>query len=187
MIRKVSFLFAFLLISILGFSQLETEILWESNYKLKWEDFQAKPQMGHRASALTNASTQFYLQQEGSVLKIDTRVFFRKNGSWVKPDALKDNLLQHEQTHFDIYELYARQFRQIVASFDTNKHPQKLVDKLAKLYKKYQIKAKKTQAKYDKQTNFSRNLESQKVWSNKINLQLKQLDKFSHPFLEIKI
>ena len=185
--KKFRIFFLLQLFVLTLFGQTENEILWKENKKLVWDDFQAKPQMGHKASALTNASAQFYLQQEGKKLKIDTRVFFRKDGSWVKPDAHQDNLLQHEQTHFDIYELFSRRYRKYILELNTNKAPQKLVDKMAKSFKVYQKKAKKIQDKYDKQTNFSRNIEEQKKWSTKINLALKSLNQYNNPYIEIKI
>lgn len=185
--KRIKIFFLIQLFVLTLFGQTENEILWKENKKLVWDDFQAKPQMGHKASALTNASAQFYLQQEGKKLKIDTRVFFRKDGSWVKPDAHQDNLLQHEQTHFDIYELFGRKYRKYISELNTNKAPQKLVDKMAKSFKKYQKKAKKMQDKYDKQTNYSRNIEEQKKWSTEINKKLLLLNKFSNPFIEISI
>lgn len=181
-----------LVLSLLGIQQITnaqtaTEILWQTNRKLTWADFKAPPAKGHKASALTNASMQFYLQQEGNVIKIDTRVFFRTDGSWVKPNAHQDNLLQHEQTHFDIHELFARKFRKYIDEVNKNLPPQKMVDKMAKRFKKIKKQSQNYQKKYDKQTNFSRNLPQQKTWTQSVNNQLKALEKFAHPFVDISL
>ena len=49
-------------------------------------------------------------------LDFEVNAFFYPNESWYKPDVCNNLILSHEQLHFDITELHARKFRQMVSN-----------------------------------------------------------------------
>ena len=91
----------------------EKEILWNSNRKLKVTDFKGvsedKPFL-----AATNAyfgyATSVKSKENLVIVEVDT--YFDCTTSYFKNNKNKSLILDHEQIHFDITELYARKFTQ---------------------------------------------------------------------------
>ncbi len=89
----------------------EKEILWTPNRKLKVTDFKGtsedKPFL-----AATNAyfgyATSIKSKENLVIVEVDT--YFDCKASYFKNNKNKSLVLSHEQTHFDITELYARKF-----------------------------------------------------------------------------
>ncbi len=184
--KKLLLLVLLLANSSFVFTQNEDDILWHPKTQLTWDDFQGKPQANHFAAALTNASIQFAMKFEDNVYKIDTRVFFKKKTSWVKEKGKNDYILKHEQIHFDIFEVYARRFRKALLELDATLPPKKFSKKMVKTFKKHQKMLLKAQKQYDRETEHSIKKEPQAAWNRKVEEELKNTWKYSHPFLEIK-
>lgn len=92
-------------------------ICWQENTKLKWSDFQGEPNNKFKTTLNTNAGavtatrlTRTPISDEKGFLKYDITVCFIKNLSFTT-DTTSSELLQHEQLHLDIMELYARKIR----------------------------------------------------------------------------
>ena len=91
----------------------EKEILWKSNRKLKVTDFKGasedKPYL-----AATNAyfgyATSAKSKENLVLIEVDT--YFDCKASYFKNNKNQSLVLNHEQIHFDITELYARKFIQ---------------------------------------------------------------------------
>ncbi|MGJ8734513.1 MAG: DUF922 domain-containing protein, partial [Cellulophaga sp.] len=75
----------------------------------------------------------------------------------------------HEQIHFDIAELYARKMREklskVVPSSNTYKQARAIYTSVNKELDAYQDL-------YDKETNYSRDLEKQLFWQEKVKKEL---------------
>ena len=110
-------------ISLLSFSFVKDEfILWQENKKLKIQDFKAdnkdtvkvnRQQFLGAISAIRIEYTSFQ-RNKNSVPDFSIKTYFDPNESWM---LLKnDYVLQHEQIHFDLTELYARKMRKSVES-----------------------------------------------------------------------
>lgn len=89
-------------------------VYWSESRKLHWNDFQGKIPISYgkdRAGSSLSISPKYNYG--------DVRVlcYFDIMTSWKRDTSLF--LLQHEQLHFDIFELYARKIRKEV-SFLTN-------------------------------------------------------------------
>jgi predicted secreted Zn-dependent protease len=93
--------------------------------------------------------------------------------SWVKAEP-SENLLRHEQGHFDITEIYARKLRR---HFERNPQlcakGQAAVDAEAK---KIFAEWDATQDQYDLETNHSKNIPVQREWETRIQHDLKELE-----------
>ncbi|MFC6998797.1 DUF922 domain-containing protein [Rufibacter roseus] len=92
-------------------------ICWQENAKLKWSDFQGEPNNKFKTTLNTNAGavtatrlTRTPISDEKGFLNYDITVCFIKDLSFTT-DTTSSELLQHEQLHFDIMELYARKIR----------------------------------------------------------------------------
>ncbi|GAB1346604.1 hypothetical protein MASR1M104_15030 [Cloacibacterium normanense] len=97
-------------------------ILWQENKKLKIQDFRAdnkdtvkvnRQQFLGAISAIRIEYSSFQ-RNKNSVPNFSIKTYFDPNESWM---LLKnDYVLQHEQIHFDLTELYARKMRKSVES-----------------------------------------------------------------------
>ena len=97
-------------------------ILWQENKKLKIQDFKAenndtikvnRKQFLGAISAIRIEYSSFQ-RNKNSVPNFSIKTYFDPNESWM---LLKnDYVLQHEQIHFDLTELYARKMRKSVES-----------------------------------------------------------------------
>jgi cell division inhibitor SulA len=100
-------------------------LCWQAGRKLRWEDFQAPANVLPTNDPFfwtSAASCAPVLQVIGTKDATGRNNFFvtaalDKSRSWVRASALarSDLVLAHEQVHFDICELIARQLRQRIA------------------------------------------------------------------------
>jgi len=120
-LKNIFFFIGF--ISLLSFSFVKDEfILWQENKKLKIQDFRAdnkdtvkvnRQQFLGAISAIRIEYSSFQ-RNKNSVPEFSIKTYFDPNESWM---LLKnDYVLQHEQIHFDLTELYARKMRKSVES-----------------------------------------------------------------------
>ena len=120
-LKNIFFLIGF--ISLMSFSFVKDDfILWQENKKLKIQDFKAenndtikvnRKQFLGAISAIRIEYSSFQ-RNKNSVPDFSIKTYFDPNESWM---LLKnDYVLQHEQIHFDLTELYARKMRKSVES-----------------------------------------------------------------------
>lgn len=159
------------------------KIEWSTNRPLTWDDFHGKPIKTHFAWALSDVSFGYEIEQKDNKVFVITKAIFNCKYSWVKEDKKSEHLLKHEQTHFDIIELYARKFRKELLSKTIK--AKKFSDSLLKLYNKYVDQIFKMQQHYDKETNLGMIKAKQEEWNKKIAAELKELEAFSSPLIEI--
>lgn len=161
---------------IFGFANAQDKIFWNENRKLVWADFQSqtKPNTSQAAattfcgiSYLLNSSTKKFTDKQ---VKIES--FFIPSKSWAHPEHETDNVLMHEQSHFDIAELFARRFRKIISdkTLDT-KSLQKYYERIYDDYKDYQ-------QDYETVTNHGRIRDKQLEYSRKIDEEIAELSDF---------
>ena len=120
-LKNIFFFIGF--ISLMSFSFVKDDfILWQENKKLKIQDFKAenkdtikvnRKQFLGAISAIRIEYSSFQ-RNKNSVPDFSIKTYFDPNESWM---LLKnDYVLQHEQIHFDLTELYARKMRKSVES-----------------------------------------------------------------------
>ncbi len=110
-------------ITLLSFSFVKDDfILWQENKKLKIQDFKAenkdtiKVNQQQFLGAISAIRIEYssFQRNKNSVPDFSIKTYFDPNESWM---LLKnDYVLQHEQIHFDLTELYARKMRKSVES-----------------------------------------------------------------------
>jgi hypothetical protein len=152
----------------------EDFIDWQENRKLSWDDFQGKPDKDSPNAALTSSGIQADFSFGSKGYSFSIRCRFNKNRSWVKIKT--DNILSHEQGHFDITEIFARKFCKALREYRYN---EKTVQQdLQKIYHDVLTEHQEWQVRYDRETNHSINREEQQAWERKIADALKSLEDY---------
>ena len=168
---SIKYVLFFSLFIILGFndSQDYETIAWSPENILTWEDFKGKAPDNDRAAATTASGISYQFSTSGSSGEIEldylVSTFFYPNKSWYQPSLCDSLILSHEQLHFDISELYARKMRNRLAS---SSYTENVKAEVKQIYKEVLEELEEFQNLYDDQTNFSRDLEHQLIWNNKI-------------------
>jgi uncharacterized protein DUF922 len=141
---------------------------WSATRPLTWNDFQAAPPTEGREGAKTSYSLYSVWKCRGSVFEFRVIAGFRTRRSWVKLVVLNDSVqrrtvLSHEQTHFDLGEVYARRMRQV---FGTLTAPCRKSDAaLSALVRRIAEEEKADQRRYDAETNHGLLAAPQAAWS----------------------
>jgi hypothetical protein len=172
---KHSFLYLTMAIICVSFTQDDNLIFWQETNKLTWDDFKDKPNASSPYKAFTESEIKTEMSAKNNEAHIIIKTFFDKNKSWVKNKT--DELLAHEQLHFDITELWSRKFRQKIIgktfSFKTFQKELKAIQN--DIYKG----SKEMQTDYDKETQHSVIVASQKKWEKKIKAEIENLNAFA--------
>jgi hypothetical protein len=92
---------------------------WKEHGRLKWDDFKGDSgAIQDESAAATYCSIGFRtrLADDGGLPLVEVYNTFYVNRSWVKPNARLQSVLDHEQGHFDLCEVYTRRLRQRMAA-----------------------------------------------------------------------
>jgi len=138
------------------------------NRPLTWNDFTGKPdkESSHDANTYWNIDYSF----KGFQYKADTAVFtgltvkleFNSKQSWIKKDRQTDALLKHEQGHFNIGILCAKELQQTFTSTVFFKKDVQV--KINALFGDIMKKYHEMGLQYDKETDHSKNKDEQRRW-----------------------
>ena len=150
-------------------------ISWTSARKLQWSDFKAPPPPNAPNAALTSSGILMKFATNSSSLIFEITCSFDRNSSWGRVKT--PHILSHEQGHFDIAEIHARKLNKALSEYRFNA-PSVSKDVNA-IYRDVMEELKQMQFEYDSQTDYSRNVPQQKVWLEKIDDYLKNLDKYA--------
>ena len=163
-----------LLFALNSMGQTDIFISWEAKAPLKWEDFEGKAKTNYGYHALTRGVMNYDFENlSNTSFKLILKVKFDKKLSWVLKGKETDELLRHEQVHFDIYELYARKFMKKLSLSKFN-NIQTFSDKVTALFKNNFAELSKFQKLYDKETNHSKDEQMQKKWEQKMKRKLEE-------------
>ncbi len=148
---------------------------WDSQTRLSWKDFKGKSNKNSMLAAETNSGIHFSYQCSGNKMDFDIYAYFDKEKSWTKPNST-DVVLNHEQLHFDITELYARKMRQKFLSLRNpcKKSKAELQGVFSALMKEHRT----MQNTYDRETNHSLKEKEQAKWQADIESELLKLKEF---------
>ena len=148
---------------------------WDADRKLSWNDFQAEPEKGFAAAALTSTNIKIDCGFYNNKAQYHIRCSFDKNKSWGR--VKNDYILSHEQAHFDIAEIYARKLNKVLGSYKPSES--NFSKDVNKIYEDLMHEYYNEQEAYDKETNFSINKLKQEEWFKKVNRELNNLKKYS--------
>lgn len=150
---------------------------WNENRLLTWADFQGVPNLGANYVASTNSGISFSFSYEvkNGQMSMEYEVLsnFYPKLSWYKEGRVSDYILRHEQTHFDITELFARKLRKELQQTRFSKHPKEEVNSL---YNSIEIARRKMQRQFDAESDHSKNRSQEHQWRTFIAQELKKYD-----------
>jgi hypothetical protein len=173
---KILLLFIAVIHSNLISAQSKDTVYWNANQKLTWEDFKGRPDKTTNLLAMTQAGIGYNFSCRNGKLDVKIFCYFNVNKSWTKETDSAD-LLQHEQIHFNITELYTRKLRKRIS--ELSDPCGKDMKELDKIYGSNFKECAKAQDDYDRESNHSLNDEQQKLWEEKIAGELKELENFA--------
>ncbi len=148
----------------------------DGNRPLQWTDFTGKPDNSNPHSALTGVMINYSfsgVQFNGSRATLngfEAALQLDQKNSWLKKGKESDELLKHEQGHFDISILCLQELLKKVfqTSFSRDNYKMELQNISNETFKKYAD----MNVQYDKETNHSINKEEQLKWNAFISKQL---------------
>lgn len=155
----------------------QDKIIWDEDQKLTWKDFKGMPirSAGFVASTNTgiNFGYTFSIDKDDIKVKYSVESFFNPEKSWFIPGQVSQNVLNHEQVHFDISELHARMLRK---RLELRKFTVKVKSEIETIYVQVESQRKAMQKKFDAETDHSRNYKKQKSWEKQITKQLAEYE-----------
>lgn len=155
----------------------DSTIIWNKNRPLKWSDFLAKPDTlsSYKAITSTNLKTKII---SFTTEKIEYEIYneFEKYKSWT--NLKSDNLLKHEQVHFDIAEIAIRKLRRKFSQYKLV-DIKSLNDKINELFNEAILERRSLNKKYDEETNHGINLNKQRKWELSVKNDLESLKAYS--------
>lgn len=158
-----------------GTAQVFDSIPWSESRKLSWQDFKAPPHSDPRTAAITASGITYSFSSRamGNAVTANFEVYalFYPNQSWYRPQQCNAHILAHEQLHFDITELFARKMRQRLqeTTFSLD-----IREEVAAIYSDILRELDQFQQLYDVETNYSRDVEKQEYWNQKVAQALSQ-------------
>ncbi|WP_405292775.1 DUF922 domain-containing protein [Algibacter sp. Ld11] len=175
MIRIVAFLFCFI-----SFQTIEPVISWQDDYKLSWLDFKGEPKQNSVAVAETASGIRFgfsFKELNSNIVSFTTEVhaYFSTEKSWFHKEKASDYILEHEQLHFDLTELFARKFRKEITELKVSNQ---IKAELKALYKQHVTELGIMQRRYDEETDHSKNRDMQLKWQSYVKVELNKLSKY---------
>lgn len=161
------------------------EIYWSQDQRLSWTDFkggQWKMDAKYTATTVGGISTQY--EVPGDVVIVTSRSTFNKALSAFRSGYETTFILQHEQLHFDIYELFCRKLKKAFTEMGPINSETPGFD-LEKIKSAIYKACADTQHAYDEEC--YRFPEKQKDWVNKIAVEIESLKEFRDPVVRLPI
>jgi hypothetical protein len=151
------------------------KLYWHERNQITWDDFtEVETLKGEEAAIISLGISYNETNYEANKIYYHVTSYMKFNTSLYIMNKDSDRLLEHEQGHFDIAEIYARKIRK---HFSKNKFDKNSFDFKMK-FKSFVASYNECQKLYDKETNYSKNGEMQEVWNKRIEKQLKELKKY---------
>ncbi len=166
----LKYFFVLVILSGLSLQAQEARILWEPETLLAWSDFRAKPPESKRIAATTASGISYHYNatgtRDGYRLDFQVDTYFYPDKSWYHPDICDSVILSHEQLHFDIAELFAREFRRRLSQ---RTFSSAVKAEVRQLFKEINNELSEFQNRYDQETDFSRDRAAQMLWNRRIS------------------
>ena len=146
----------------------EQAMPWTAARRLVWNDFRGKPPSGGPEGARTAYGLYYAWFCRGETFGFRVTAALHPHRSWVKSIVVSSphenpRVLQHEQTHFDLTEVFARRMRQ---RFDTLTGACAKPDGALKAMAQRLVDEEKAmQQRYDRETKHGLIADKQAAWS----------------------
>ncbi len=154
--------------------QAEKTFRWDGTRRLTWEDFKGPIRAGSadRTAAETSCgiAVETSLVSSGGKARIYVFNTFEKHASWVRPGKEQDGILEHEQGHWDICELYTRKMQD---RFDRTHITGATLNRMVnQIYNEVSREYIERQEQYEEETQHGVVEEAQRRWTLQIAKEL---------------
>ncbi len=170
---KIISIILFLSVYLFSPSIEEEKIEWTKDYQLQWSDFKATTASGNGFVASTSSGIAYsysYREVNGEKsIKVVVTCNFYPQKSWYSKKDASDYILKHEQTHFDISELYKRIFKKRI---DKTQFSDDMKKELEALFYQTEDERVAMQRKFDSESDHSKNKEKELEWEAYVAQQL---------------
>jgi len=143
-------------------------IQWRADYQLKPEDFKGKMD----SNSIFSASSGITLYYRYSILadvdsfSFKTYCIFDRQASWLNRTYLCENLMEHEQGHFNIGEIFRRKLDSVYHNYKPRKYF--IGEDLKALFNSIKVEMYVFDADYDIACARPPDPAQQKIWTKKI-------------------
>lgn len=145
---------------------------------LSWDDFKGRPDKNSEWTAMTYSGIKLryeYKHKDGWYnVKIMLYPYMDKTRSWYTEAGHNNHTLAHEQRHFDITILIAKQLAQELQQ--KNYSSKAFAKQINKVHEEYLEKLRQMQEQYDEETNHGISKGRQRMWDRKIESELRKLE-----------
>lgn len=157
-------------ILLLPVTDVPERFAWDKQRPLQWSDFKGSPGTlkGWAASSSTGISQGYATDGSGFIDKesVTVTAHFYPEFSWVRHKQKTKHLLAHEQTHFDITEVYARKLAKEIEDFNFTANS---LEEIKELYTRVEQERITTQKLFDKESNHSIDHMKEVQWEFKVS------------------
>lgn len=160
---------------------LSQKILWDEYRRLTWNDFKSPVSRKYNKNviAYTHCGWEYSFVKSSdpkAAIHIEVKTFFDEDKSWKDARRINEDVLLHEQKHFDIAEMYARQLRREIAekiktSKDYDQYFKSIYQRISSEYRAFQME-------YDRNTEHGMNREKQSQYNIVITEDLDRLKSY---------
>lgn len=174
---RIGLVILFFGVSNFLFSQTnKADLIWTPETKLTWSDFRGAPSPTVDQTAQSSIKFGFYVKtirgEKGKYI-VSFFTIFERYKSWYKRNVKNEYVLQHEQIHFDIAEVFSRKARrEIMNSKKVNKAS------VNKIMKGILLEYARYTDLFDAETSYGYKHEAQAQWAERIKRELDELDEF---------
>lgn len=159
-------------------------IVWKADRKLTWNDFRGEPILSTVVAAKTHYNFSRIWNAKGLTLTTSMVCYFSPCLSWSK-NKNSENLLAHEQGHFDIAEYFRRLYYKRIAG--ANYSPSTLQAIMKNTYQGVLRDSERMQQAYDSETTHGLKREAQQQWLIKIADLLDSLRQYDKPEITVDL
>lgn len=142
-------------------------LYWKSGFLLIPADFRQTPLADSHFSAASHVGTGMEMAMQDDRLSISVKAYFVPERSWIK--VHDEDLLAHEQAHFDIEEYFARLARKELAQLKIKgKNFDQIRREADVIFARVLDKRSAFHEKFDKETNHSQLAKEEEHWEAEI-------------------
>jgi hypothetical protein len=167
---------------IQGDMAAQEAVAWSTTRRLRWSDFASSAPRANDEGARTAYSIFYGVRCARETFEFRAVAGFLPHDSWVRPEVVADRAtsertLRHEQTHFDLTEVFTRRLRKAFGDlYEPCRRADTDLDALASQY----LRAEKMeQQRYDDDTHHGLVAAEQTMWDRKTAADLASLGKYA--------
>ena len=169
----------------------EDHFVWSKDVRPTWSLFAGKITDKNiydnfSVAAVTYSDLSYSWTRKDSLIYVSSWAYMDTHLSWVKKESKTKLVLEHEQKHFDISEIYVRKFRKELEE-RTFKKNENIESEISAIYRSIHKRYMEAQYSYDSETAHGTNKEYQAFWNDMIEKQLKESEMFNNVKLYLKL